>query len=245
MAKLSSIVAVSTEIEARLRALGMPAEKIAYIPNSVDCQRFRPAKPEEKEAARHRFQIPQGARLVIVCVGAVTERKGQHLLIQALSLLSEDVHLLLVGPTRERQYAVAIEHLIAESGLGARVHRSDHIPDVEQAYYSADIFALPSNDEGMPNALVEAMASGLACIGTPVSGIADLLEGNMRGRIVARSQADIISALQGYCGNDDLRCAHGDAAREYVLAHHRSDETADRMHALLRRLAASRERKQY
>nr|WP_287364186.1 glycosyltransferase family 4 protein [Mesorhizobium sp.] len=232
MSRLSRIVAISRQIEERLKLLGVPAEKIVYFPNSVDCQRFRPPIRDEKAKARLRFGIPTDARIVIVTVGAVTRRKGQHLLVQALSRLPADVHLLVVGPVREAEYGSFLSSAIDANGVADRVHRCGHIEDVQEAYFASDIFVLPSTDEGMPNAMVEAMSAGLASIGTQISGISELLSDG-RGVIVERDAGAIADAIDRYLGDSSLMKRHADSGRMYITEHQNSEAAARKFYDIL------------
>ena len=237
--KLERTVAISREIEKRLLALGVQREKIVYLPNSADCERFRPTSELEKRAARSRFGIPDSASTVVVCVGAVSRRKGQHLIARAIADLPPDCHLLLVGPIRERKIFSEIRVLESAKAKG-RIHWSNHIEDVEQAYFASDIFALPSSNEGMPNALVEAMSCGLPALGTRISGITDLIGEDERGLIIARSSEAILAAVSRYRDEPKLANRHGNAARDFITANQSRSATADKMYELLAHVAASR-----
>nr|WP_301943391.1 glycosyltransferase family 4 protein [Mesorhizobium escarrei] len=232
ISKLSRIVAISRQIEERLHLLGVPAEKIVYFPNSVDCLRFRPADRDEKAGARRRFGIPADARIVIVSVGAVTRRKGQHLLVQALSRLPTDVHLLLVGPVREAEYGSLLSSSSNANGVADRVHRCGHIEDIQEAYFASDVFVLPSTDEGMPNAMVEAMSAGLACVGTRISGISELLDEG-RGVIVERDSSAIAESISEYLDDPQLMKRHADSGRIYITANQNSETAAKKFYDLL------------
>jgi glycosyltransferase involved in cell wall biosynthesis len=238
--QMAKILSLSKFISERLIELGVLANNIVQMPNSADCQRFRPAKEDEKCAARRRFGIPDTARVVIVCVGALTARKGQHLLVEALKHLPVSTHLLLAGPHREPEYISELQRLIKELDVRERVHDVGHITDVEHAYFASDIFALPSTDEGMPGALVEAMACGLACLGTPISGITDLLDGGDRGRLVERTHQSIVRTLFDYCEHPNLRAKVGAAARTFIVVNQSSEAVADKTFALLRNVAIER-----
>ncbi len=144
---------------------------ISLVPNGVDLDAFRPG-----------VAIPDSGPLRILCVGRLIERKGQHHLIEAVKRLTDagmDVRLELVGtgdaqPVNEAQ-AQAL-------GIADRVHFSGYVPREEIAahYASAHVFVLPSYNEGMSVATLEAMASGLPIIITR-SAATGLVEEGVNG----------------------------------------------------------------
>lgn len=233
MKELVGVVAVSQRIKARLLEVGLTQNKIFDLPNGVDTRRFRPASPDEKRQARTRFGVPANAGLVVVVVGAVGDRKGQHFLVEALPHLPADVHLLVVGPVREPEYAARMEARAVELGVACRIARSEHVADVEAAYWAGDVFVLASKDEGMPNALLEAMACSLACIGAPISGIEDLLGEGDRGTLSPRAQETLNATLKAYCEAPGLRERHAAEARRHIEAHYANPLIADRLFNIL------------
>lgn len=236
ISRASCVIALSRQIEEELRGRGLAPDKVVNIPNSADCERFLPAGATARRAARRRLSVPEDAR-VVLCVGAVCDRKGQHLIAAALAGLGGDLHLLAVGPIREPEYLRRIERICEHHSMSHRFHHQSFLQDVEIAYQAADLFVLPSSDEGMPNALVEAMASGLPCIGTPISGIVDLIGEEERGLLVPRDAARIGHAVERYFEDAALRKEHSRAARDFVLAHQSSEAVAARLFQVLQSVA--------
>src|SRR3954469_6725425 len=121
---------------------------------------------------------PADGRLRIVCVGSFIHFKGQAVLVEALGLLAErdDWVADLVGDGEERP---AIERRIAELGLGDRVTLHGSLPPerVHALVRGSDVSVLPSLTEGLPNAVMEARAQGVAVVATDVGGVRSLLEG--------------------------------------------------------------------
>ncbi len=103
---------------------------------------------------------------------------------------------------------------------------------------AADVFLLPSRAEGLSNALLEAMACGLACVATPVSGSAALLEDGRGILAPAGDPTAWASELRRLGGDADLRARLGNAARAYVSAQYSLEATADGLVAAYRRLGA-------
>jgi glycosyltransferase involved in cell wall biosynthesis len=158
---------------------GLSEQKLRVIPNGVDAERFASATPVDLS----RFGIPGGA-WTLVTVGRLTVQKGHDELIGAVApLLVDDprMHLLIVGEGPER---VTLEWLSDSLGVSGQVHLSGFQGEIPGILKSCQAFALPSRWEGMPNALLEALAAGLPCIATDVEGVREIL-GSEAGLIVA------------------------------------------------------------
>jgi glycosyltransferase involved in cell wall biosynthesis len=145
---------------------------IELVPNGVDINRFQPGAP-----------IPDDGPLRLLCVGRLIERKGQRHLIQAVKRLLDDgvdVTLELVG-TGDAQ--PAYEALVRELGLRNHVRFSGYVPreDMADIYARAHVFVLPSYNEGMSVATLEAMASGMPVVVSRVGGTEELVREGVNG----------------------------------------------------------------
>lgn len=170
-----------------------PKQAIDVIPNGVDTHLFYPAEDKTFDGT-----------LKIFSAGRLIERKGYDLLIKALSGL-ENVTLTLAGEGQERTrlQALSQEHSVNVNFLG-RVDHSD-LPDY---YRQADLFVLPSRNEGMPNAALEAMASGLPLILTDTGGVTELLKGN--GLVISKNNVTALQqAIARYCLQPDIISEEG------------------------------------
>jgi len=153
-----------------VRTAGIRPEKIVVIPNGIAWQHY----PADHPADLSRLGIPPGRR-VIVAVGRLEEQKGFGWLISAaaqwLAPLA-DCDLLVVGdgPMRHRLQQEAIRQ-----GLADRVHFAELRADVPEILAASSLLVLPSRWEGMPNVVLEAMASGLPVLATQVEGVMELL----------------------------------------------------------------------
>ena len=151
----------------------------------------------------------------IVAVGRLTAQKNHALLIRAYAALGPvDDRLIIYGEGEKR---AELEALARELGLEGRVLLPGLSTDVPQAIGGAKLFVLPSDYEGMPNALLEAMALGLACISTdcPCGGPAELIENEKNGLLVpVGDEAALTAAMARLLGDDEMRAALGRAARE-------------------------------
>lgn len=156
---------VSTPLCERFaRVAGLPRPFVQLARNGVDLERFRPG---DAAAARAELGLPAGVPLLLG-VGRLVPSKGFLVAAHVLAHLP-DVHLVLIGEGPERA-------AIAGAG-GGRVHLlGGQPPDrVALAYRASDLFVLPSEREGWPNVVTEALASGLRVVATPVGGIPEIL----------------------------------------------------------------------
>jgi glycosyltransferase involved in cell wall biosynthesis len=149
------------------KVTGLDRSRIVEVRNGVDLDRFRPG---DALAARERLGLPREGRLLLG-VGRLVESKGFLAAARALASLPEDVRLVLVGDGPQRSE-------IAEVG-GSRVQfLGSLLPDqVADAFRACDLFVLPTEREGWPNVVTEALASGLRVVASAVGGIPEIFGG--------------------------------------------------------------------
>lgn len=165
--RASFVAAVSGALAERVAEVtGLPREQVLVVRNGVDLERFGTG---DQASARSALGLPLPGRYLLG-VGRLVAGKGFGVAAAALALLPSDVQLLLVGDGPER---AALE--AAGAGrvrcLGARSPK-----EVALAYQAADLLVLPSEREGWPNVVTEALASGLRVLATPVGGIPEILD---------------------------------------------------------------------
>jgi glycosyltransferase involved in cell wall biosynthesis len=139
------------------------------VRNGVDLDRFRPAGPGGRAAARRLLGLPEHAPLA-VCVGRVTRQKGQDLLVGAweqVTRVCPDARLAVVGDGDLRSA------LRAAAGPG--VVFADAVTDVRPWYAAADVVVLPSRWEGLPLTALEALASGRPLVAAGVPGLSEVV----------------------------------------------------------------------
>ena len=164
--KASRLFAVSRALADRFAtAAKLPADRVQVARNGVDMERFRPG---DRRAARAALGLPMDARLVLG-VGRLVSNKGFHLAADCLRDLPSDVLLVLVGEGPDQARIAAIG--------GDRVRFLGGLPpdQVAQACRACDMLTLPSEREGWPNVVTEALASGLRVVATTVGGIPEIL----------------------------------------------------------------------
>jgi glycosyltransferase involved in cell wall biosynthesis len=149
--------------------LGIAAERLAVLPNPVDFDGLR----NLAEPAPWPGFVPR-----LLAVGRLSREKGFDLLLRAVTLIRRDyphAGLVIVGKGPEE---ARLKALATELGVADAVCFAGYVERPWQFYAGADIFVLSSRHEGMPNALIEAIAGGLPIVATPASGgLVDLLKG--------------------------------------------------------------------
>ena len=174
-------VIVSSSTIKELVSAEIPADKIVKIPNGVDIRLFSPATFQEKEALRRELGLPADSK-IILNVGSIHPRKRVDLLLNAWRSVADEYPnaiLLLVGPRHDltdpalAPYAKKLKGLVSSSGHADRVLFLGSVDRVQDYYKAADLFVFSSAKEGMPNAVLEAMATGLPVITTPFIGLSD------------------------------------------------------------------------
>lgn len=228
------VTAVSATVADTVVAMGVPRAHITVIPNGVDAARFASATP-----AREALGV-NGASAVIGSVGCLAPRKDYGTLLEALALLRErhpGVRLVLVGDGPER---AALERRAQALELGSRVRFLGERPDVERLLPAMDVFVLSSREEGIPNALLEAMAAGRPAVATAVGGTREILADGETGWLVpASSPPALAAALDDALSHPEEARRRG--ARAGAVARERlSIEAMVRSHERFYRAAAGR-----
>ena len=146
--------------------------KAYYVPGiGVDVKKIS-SMQVDRATKRKELGIPEDA-FAFLTVGELIPRKGHELLIRAFAKSNiSGVQLLICGSGREKEHLTA---LIKELGISDRAHLLGFRNDIYELLKCADAFVFPSKQEGLPVALMEAMAAGLPCIASRIRGNVDLL----------------------------------------------------------------------
>ncbi|MFA4991913.1 MAG: glycosyltransferase [Candidatus Omnitrophota bacterium] len=209
---------------------GIPAERLEAIPNGVDTERFFPVTDQaDKARLRDGLGLPRDA-VIILFVGFFSRDKGPDVLFSAYRDLilrtgRGDICLLFIGSTDTGYYEIKSEIVedikkgAARDGLDKKVFFVEKALNIEDYYRASDIFALPSFREGLPNALMEAMSSGLACVSSDLKGVTDyLITGGSEGLIFPPGSVEGLTlALIGLLEDRALAEKIGKGAREKIL----------------------------
>ena len=213
---------------------GVPGERIESVPTGADPAVYAPG---DKYAARMHLGLPQAGMLVGI-VATLRSWKGHRYLIDALPA---GATLVIVGDGPQRD---ALQAQVKAAGLESRVRFAGNQRDVVPWLHALDIFALPSYaNEGVPQALLQAMLVGLPCVTTHVGSIAELARDGVTALVVPPEDvAALRAALERLMRDEALRARLGAAAREHCVAGFSYERMLDRMEAIYRDAAAYLER---
>lgn len=227
---VDAFVAISDEIEQELLKTGVPPDRIARIPNGVDTERFRPVDAEQARARRQELGL--GAGPTAVYVGRLEPIKGVDVLVDAWPAVRAqipDAELVMVGDGSLRA------GLEARQTPGTRFVGA--VRATERYLQASDGYVLPSHTEGLPVALLEALATGAPCVATRVGGSAEVLSGLAAGRLVPPGDARALAeAVTGMLREPATISARREA-RQRVEEAYSLQSVAERLTALYRKLA--------
>lgn len=212
--KATAVVAMSPGARTDLiQLVDLDPSKVAVIPLGVPSDRFRGPSPAERRAARQQMGA-DGSEFVAVTVGNLHQDKGIEHAIRTVAEL-ERVRLVVVGdgPDRER-----LERL-SEALVGDRVVFAGAVPDVQRAYFAADVVLHPSvAGDSMPAVVVEAGLCETVAVATAIGSTDEIVEDGVTGLLVEPGSADAIRlALEQFGSGAIRREQMGAAARRRCL----------------------------
>lgn len=236
---VDGFIAVSDEVRtALLDQIGLIDDKIAVICNGVDVRRYR--RPVDRAALRRQLCLPADAHLMAL-VGTLKRQKGHQYLIDALPEvlpIFPELHVLFVG---DGELGIELRAQARSAGVDKHVHFLGSRSDVPAILAASDSSVLPSLWEGLPMALIEAMASGLPIVATDVSGTKQVMILGETGLLVAPGDVGaLILAIVALLSDPARACAMGAAARSRVESAFSAKKQAEEHIALFRRAAARR-----
>lgn len=218
MKRTRLLTGCSPELVDRICSLGFDRQRSHVIPYGVDVEQFSPA-PDRRQIWRQQLSIPAAATIGLG-VGRMVTKKGFHVLLEVLPEFFErfpESHLILGGEGDRLE-----EFQRQMSAWEGRIHfpgviYRDTLPDL---YRCADFFVLPAvhdrrgNVDGLPNVILEAMASGLPIVASDISGIPLAVVNEQNGLLVAEEdRSGLANALDRICADGELRLQMGAASR--------------------------------
>ena len=217
--------------ETLIRDNGFRPQRITSVPTGIDLARFRPG---DKLAARRALGLDPGLRYIGI-VATLRSWKGHLYLLDAFADLRKDhadLRLLIVGDGPMRS---VLEARITALGLGADVRMAGRQDEPVRWFQALDVFCLPSYaNEGVPQALLQAMACGLAIVTTPVGAIPEaVVDGRDAILVAPRDATALAQGLRRAVGDQKLAARLGASAMSEVTSRFALDGTVKRMEHIL------------
>ena len=179
------------------------AKRVEYIPGvGLDIDKFTNVVVD-KAGKRQELGLPEDA-FVILSVGELNKNKNHEVVIRAIAKLNNpNIHYVICGKGSLESY---LKRLALELGIHEKVHLLGYRTDVVQIYKVSDLFIFPSQREGLPVSLMEAMASGLPVICSDIRGNSDLIDNKVEGYLVSYDDdKKIADYINIYIENNQLK----------------------------------------
>ena len=216
-ARAGAVTACSGDLRRRALALGARPDRTRTVPYGVDASAFAPRGPDG--GLRARLGVPAGA-LFVLAFGRMVEKKGFTFLTEAAARVP-GIHVVMAGEGDLRR---PLEAQAREIGAPVSFPGSLDRAAMAAALASADIVVVPSvvdaagNVDGLPNALLEALAAGRAVVASRVAGIPDVVEDGRNGLLVASKDAEALTvALRRLAAEPETRRLLGAEARRRAV----------------------------
>ncbi len=227
--QVAHFIAASQAIADMLYTDGIARDRISVVHDGIDVDRIGRIAPT---SVHQEFWLPHGVP-VLVNIGALVDHKGQRYLLDALPLAMRripNLHLVILGEGELRR---PLEQQVQRLHLERAVRMPGFRSDVLALARSADLFVMSSVTEGLGSTVLDAMAMGLAVVGTRAGGIPEAVVDGETGLLVPVADppalADAIVSLM----NDPARRARfGDAGRQRVARHFTVDHLVERTFAV-------------
>lgn len=201
------------------RQNGVAPESLVHIPNGVDVEKFGQIDQTDRDRLREKFELED--RPVVFFAGTIMPRKGVAELIQAAGTVVDagydDVRFLLAGETDlDEEYARRVRALVAEHDIKENVQFTGYLTDEDllPAYEAADIFVLPSFEEGFGMVVAEAMAANTPVVASRINGVKQQVDDQTTGMLVDAGIPDqIASAVIDLLNDREKRERMGERSR--------------------------------
>lgn len=219
------LAAVTPDLLEELREHGLK-DRARVVPNGVDCARYRPAGPGDRLSVRAGLGWPDGP--CFLYTGRLAPEKRLDLFLEAFARAAAGTAAFCVlagaGPEED-----ALRRAAGRLGLAERVLFLPAVESVERLYAAADVFVLPSISEGLSNALLEAMASGLAVLASRVGGTAEAVADGVSGLLFpADRPGEMEGLIRRLLAEPGLAARLGRVARETAVRRYSLESAADR-----------------
>lgn len=202
---ISKTVSVSQFVKNQLVQIGLREERVVPIHNGVDMLRFHP-DPQTREQFRCEYGIEPN-EFVLSTISYLRDYKKPHIVLEAFAQLVRQglpVHLFIAGDGDLMDSMVALSSRLA---IGDKVHWLGNFSQTERLLQASDVFILASVGEAFGNALIEAMACGVPCVGSRSGGIPEVIEDGFTGFLATPlDSADFADKIARIVSQPELRC---------------------------------------
>ena len=215
----SAIVVLGQETAKEAESLGL-GDRAVQIPNGVDTSLFSPLPPQLRTALRHRLGISDDERILLF-TGRLVRGKGTDTIVEALPEVVEKVpnaRLWLAGSGALQVDDVTeeLQQGIEQLGLTDSVRFLGAVSEVEQYLQAADLYVFPSRKEGMPNALLEAMACEIPVVTSDIEGVRDVADGELVRFFPVGDSKALANAILDVISNPETTAAAAERSRKHV-----------------------------
>jgi len=187
------VIAISEAVKNHLvQDFGVPKESIAVVHNGIDIRRFKYRNFKPRAQAKKEFGLDEGP--VVGIIGRLSDVKGHIYLIEAMQSVLKEIpaaQLFIVGEGRMECH---LRDKSARLGIEGRVRFVRSVLDTAAALCAMDVFVMPSLEEGLGLSLMEAMAAGIAVIGSRIGGIPSLIQHGQNGLLVEPADSRQLSS---------------------------------------------------
>jgi len=242
------IIPTSEKLESTCEVKHLKKQSFTRLPNGINPRQFKPVAWQQRLELRRKLAIPDD-HLALLTVGSVNYNKGMDMLVRAVAELKKTVKrkfiVLVVGPNKLcRNYALGNHEVdafsqnllktIGEQSLFKTIRFEGVRANVDEYMQAADIYIHPSRQEGQPNAIIEAMASGLPIVANLLYGITDELVQNGKCGYVVNGEDDkeFAAAIRVLVNNDSLRLRLATYARVETLQNYNLWKIAEKYRSL-------------
>ena len=212
---VDAIIVLDNDMQAEAISVGFPPSRVYSMFNGIETSSFTPTLSREEAKAA----LGMSDKILVLYVGRLVPQKSLSTLLRAMKLALQScssLHLMLVGNGSDQE---SLQALVVSLDIQEFVTFAGPQINVKPFLNAADMFTLPSEKEGMSNALLEAMTTGLACLATPVGASAQLLNYGQCGLLLPVRDVAAWGRALVDLGRDPYRRAElGMAAHQRVMA---------------------------
>jgi glycosyltransferase involved in cell wall biosynthesis len=222
-------VSISHEMYQALIDIGVPQNKIRYVPNGVDCNVFTPSGDKQKN--------------LVLFVGRITSDKGLHILLKSLNTLKTKIELVIIGPPQwDTDYFKEIQNQIQKENTRG-FHKITYLgwqPQnvIVEWCQKASLFVLPSFKEACGIAVLEALACETAVVATDIEGIREVVFNGVNGLLVPTNDSvKLTFAMQYLLDNESVLNKFGKEGRKIVKTSFSYDSAIKEFHQIYKEMA--------